>query len=108
MQKIDKIFIIIVSLYQMCQCVCCDCWWMNRCGICCAGVSWNFLVCGLWLCKPQEMKNQDICTIGCSGWGGSCFFCSDVCCAPDYVINYSAYMASKGKDVTPLMHGQQY
>ena len=88
-----QIQIIIIILFEvMCQCVICDCWWVNLCGIICAGWHWAYCCCSFWLCHPEEMMNIDpdcckVCTwTGCGQviccWGGVCF-------APDSVKTYS-------------------
>lgn len=76
----------------MCQCVLCDCFWWNFCGVCCAGLTHNWFCIGYWCCKPHELASMDpdcckICV--CTGWGGNCFCYGELCCAPDAVKNYS-------------------
>ena len=70
----------------MCQCVLCDCLWWNCYGVCCAGLHQAYCCVSCWLCKPEEMTNQECCDFGWVGYGGN-FFCEGmVLCAPDYVI----------------------
>ena len=75
----------------MCQCICCDCWWINCCGAC-AGWHYAWCLCSCWICKPLEILAFDPnccnCCI-CTGYGGNLCCYGGVCCAPDAVKNYS-------------------
>lgn len=76
----------------MCQCVLCDCFWWNCCGICCAGFHQSWFCVAYWCCKPEELTamDPDCCKIGeWTGWGGNCCCYGELCCAPDAVKNYS-------------------
>ena len=99
----------------MCQCVACDCWWCNFCGICCAGWHWAYCCLGCWVCKPVEMSNPACCQCcTCTGCGHNFFFYGGVCCAPDYVKDYSRLMNGDGGNVivvntnTPLVATTNY
>ena len=84
----------------MCQCVLCDCCWWNVCGVCCAGLHLALCCVSCWLCKPDEMTNQECCQI-CTftGCGKNVFFHGMLCCAPDYVISYSQLMNTQGNSI---------
>lgn len=76
----------------MCQCMLCDCCWWNCFGVCCAGLSQNWICIGYWCCKPQELAalDPDCCKcFSCAGWGGNCFCYGEICCVPEAVKNYS-------------------
>ena len=83
----------------MCQCLCCECWWCNYCGVCCAGWHWAACCCSCWACKPIEMMNFDPDCCHCclwSGYGHNCFCLGNVCCAPVPLKQYSKFMSSGG------------
>jgi hypothetical protein len=76
----------------MCQCLLCDCWWCNYCGVCCAGYANHYLCCSYWCCKPLDFMRIDpnIChCMTCEGIGGSCCCIGDVMCAPLYLRQWS-------------------
>lgn len=76
----------------MCQCMLCDCCWWNCFGVCCAGLSQNWICIGYWCCKPQELAalDPDCCKcFSCAGWGGNCFCYGEICCVPEAVKSYS-------------------
>lgn len=85
-------FWILIIIPKMCQCVCCDCWWMNCFGVCCGGLSDQLCCIGYWCCAPDTLppENQKCCycceKIGC---GGNCFCTGSVCCAPDWIKKWS-------------------
>lgn len=92
----------------MCQCVLCDCFWVNICGIPCGGVHNACLCFSYWCCKPDELKALDAdCCKFCvwSGWGGNCFCYGKLCCAPEAIKTYSRSisgdMVGSGIIVTP-------
>lgn len=98
----------------MCQCIIADCWWCNCCGICCAG--WLYALCcvSCWLCKPLELINEECCHIGfCAGYGGNLCCYGSVCCAPEYLIQYSNIKSTGAtgqvvvKDRQAMLGGQQ-
>ena len=75
----------------MCQCLCCNCWWWNYCGVC-AGYAQLNCCWGYWCCKPEEMnRHNSACCYCCEQSGlGQHFFCyGSVCCAPSWLVNYS-------------------
>jgi hypothetical protein len=80
----------------MCQCVLCDCWWCNLCGEFCAGAAINFFVLGCWVLKPEDMKNPACCS-ACTwtGLGDNLFCWGGICCAPDYVKDWSRAKGGK-------------
>jgi hypothetical protein len=84
----------------MCQCICCDCWWCNYCGILCGGWHNAFCLCSIWCCKPLDLMNIDphcIHLCKCDGWGQNFFCWGNVCCAPETVKAWSK-MRSGGGD----------
>ena len=46
------LYIFIIKNKKMCQCVCCNCYWINCCGVC-AGWHDAFVCISFWLCKPE-------------------------------------------------------
>ena len=82
----------------MCQCILCDCWWCNWCGVCCAGWADHELCCSCWICKPDDLLMIDPecchCCDGCAGYGGNFFCQGSICCAPDWVRNWSKFKSS--------------
>jgi hypothetical protein len=83
----------------MCQCLCCDCWWINYCGIVCAGWHYAICICSYWLCKPDDLANIDpnCCHIcDCDGYGGNQCCCGSICCAPDTVKTWSKMRSGGG------------
>lgn len=75
----------------MCQCLPCECWWCNCCGVC-AGISSLNLCLGFWCCKPDEMKIQSDSCCYCfdsTGCGSNILCYGGVCCAPTWLRNYS-------------------
>lgn len=83
----------------MCQCVLCDCLWLNMCGVCCAGLHLALGCMACWMCKPIEMANQENCEIGTYTGCGKNVFCQGMlCCAPEYVKQYSQLMNSSAKN----------
>jgi hypothetical protein len=84
---------------KMCQCLCCDCWWLNFCGIPCAGVHYAICICSYWLCRPADLALMDpnCCKIcACDGWGSNCFCWGGVCCASEVVKQWSKNRSSGG------------
>ena len=82
----------------MCQCLCCNCWWWNYCGVC-AGYAQLHCCWGYWCCKPEEMnRHNSACCYCCENSGmGQHFFCyGSVCCAPQWLVNYSNQANGKG------------
>lgn len=80
-------FIIIISylVSQMCQFLCCECWWCNMCGVCCAGWHAAWCLASCWMCKDDDLAaiNSECCICcRCTGWGHNCFCWGNVCCAP--------------------------
>lgn len=76
----------------MCQCIIADCWWCNACGVPCGGISQELIYCGCWICKQPTLEaiKPDCCICGeCVGWGGNTLCWGGICCAPDWVKNYS-------------------
>ena len=45
--------------YIMCQCLICDCWWYNYCGVCCGGCHEANLIYSWWCCKPEDLRMID-------------------------------------------------
>lgn len=83
----------------MCQFLCCNCWWFNFCGVCCAGFHNAYCVCSYWLCKPVELTNIDpecchICAFDGFGGNGCCW--GNICCAPESVKEWSRVMSAGG------------
>lgn len=81
----------------MCQCIMCDCWWINCCEVCLSGLSISFFLLECWLCKPNELQRYDndcchVCTW--VGYGGTMCCVSSILCAPDPVKYYSAYLST--------------
>lgn len=76
----------------MCQCMVCDCWWMNCCGAC-AGLSDNLCCIGFWCCSPDsfppEAKKCCFCFES-TGFGGNCLCTGGVCCVPDWLKKWSS------------------
>lgn len=76
----------------MCQCVLCDCFWWNVCGVPCAGIHHACFCFSYWCCKPAELADfdPDCCKV-CewTGWGGNCLCYGELCCAPEAVKNFS-------------------
>ncbi len=69
----------------MCQCLCCDCWWFNACGILCAGWHYGICVCSYWLCKPDDLLRLDphcchVCDFDGCGTNHCCL--GSIICAP--------------------------
>lgn len=104
-------YVIIIKVrLLMCQCVCCNCWWINFCGVC-AGLHSAYLVCSCWLCKPLQLMSYDPeCCHFCQCDGlGSNFFCyGGVCCAPPSVKTWSQDLAIRpiGDTVPQRSDGQ--
>ena len=76
----------------MCQCIVCDCWWINLCGAPCAGWHNAWFLCSCWLCKPLEMLAFDPNCCNCciwTGYGGNCCCYGCLYCAPEAVKLYS-------------------
>jgi hypothetical protein len=76
----------------MCQCLICDCWWCNVCGVCCAGVAYNYLCCSIWCCKAEDLQKIDANLCHCctfEGLGGNFCCYGEICCAPDYLKQWS-------------------
>lgn len=91
----------------MCQCVILDCWWCNCCGEMCAGWTEALLCMSCWILKPQEMSNQACCS--CCTWTGcgNNFFCyGGICCAPDYVKDFSRLKGGKDNIGDALSSGK--
>ena len=90
----------------MCQCLICDCWWCNFCGVCCAGLSEHYLCCSYWCCKPDDLKKFNdkccICFDGFEGFGGNCFCQGNVCCAPDYLKKWSVFRTTGAVGNAPM------
>ena len=81
----------------MCQCLLCDCWWCNFCGVPCGGVGINYLCFSLWCCKADDYLKIDPTACHCCefvGIGGNCFCFGDVCCAPEYLKQWSKLRAN--------------
>jgi hypothetical protein len=98
MKLIFIIFIIFLYSIQMCQCVLCDCLWLNYCGILNAGWYVAVELVSCWACQPQEIKNTDDDCVrwGCEGCGSN-FFCSGcVICATAYLKDYSHIKTQQG------------
>ena len=92
----------------MCQCMCCDCWWVNYCGVCCAGWHSALFCISCWLCKPMEMQNfdPDCCRLcAWTGYGGNFFCYGGVCCAPEGVKMYSRFLNGEGTNVVIVNTG---
>ena len=84
----------------MCQCLVCDCWWVNMCGVPCAGLHNAICICSYWLCRPADLQLMDpvCCKIcGCDGWGGNCCCWGGVCCAAEVVKQWSRMRSSGGQ-----------
>lgn len=80
----------------MCQCMVCNCWWINYCGVMCGGLHEGNLICSYWLCKPLDLRQFDplcchICE--CDGCGGNSCCTGSICCAPKYIAEWSALRA---------------
>lgn len=91
----------------MCQCLPCDCWWCNCCGVC-GGFSELMCCFGFWCCKPDEMLRQSSACCYCcesSGYGGNFFCHGGVCCAPLWLQTYSK--VANGKMPQQQFGGQQ-
>lgn len=81
----------------MCQCLPCECWWCNCCGAC-AGVAELMCCIGFWCCKPDELKRHSADCCYCfesSGCGVNCLCQGGVCCAPQWLQNYSKNLNGK-------------
>jgi hypothetical protein len=79
----------------MCQCILCDCWWLNFCGAC-AGLHHAHGCCSYWLCKPAELMTFDpyVChCCECDGIGSNHCCYGGIFCAPPSVKNWSHFMA---------------
>lgn len=101
-EQISIEFIIFIVPKTMCQCLVCDCWWCNWCGVCCAGWHYAFFCLACWLCKPIEMQNFDPDCCKCLAWtgyGGNFFCYGNVCCAPESVKMFSRFMNGGGTNV---------
>jgi hypothetical protein len=88
----DKRFIILI----MCQCLCCDCWWFNYCGVC-AGCHHAYLLCSFWCCKHPTLAVIDpfMChCCECVGLGHNTFCMGSVMCAPQAVVTWSKLVSS--------------
>lgn len=84
---------------NMCQCLCCNCWWWNYCGVC-AGYAQLNCCWGYWCCKPEEMnRHNSACCYCCeqSGLGTHWFCYGSVCCAPAWLVNYSNQANGQGQ-----------
>ncbi len=84
----------------MCQCMIADCCWVNCCGVFCAGLAENMLFCSCWICKQPilETIKPGCCICGeMVGLGGNGFCTGYICCAPDWVKNYSKKLETENK-----------
>jgi len=98
----------------MCQCVVCNCWWFNLCGVC-AGYHEAHICFSCWFCKTQELYAFDPFTCHCCqfvGCGNNCFCWGNVMCAPFYIKNWSDYIAGRRTNnvvvVAPPMSGRPF
>lgn len=76
----------------MCQCVCCNCWWVNFMGVCCGGLHSACCLASCWMCQPDDLFNinSDCCICCyCTGIGGNTCCLGNVCCAPEYLTIWS-------------------
>ena len=76
----------------MCQCVCCNCWWVNIMGVCCGGLHSACCLASCWMCQPDDLYNiaPDCCICCyCTGIGGNTCCLGNVCCAPEYLTIWS-------------------
>ena len=90
----------------MCQCLCCDCWWINYCGVPCGGIYHAYLCCSFWLCMPHQMQriDPDCCKVACCvgyGYNHCCF--GSVCCVTDSVAAFSKTV-SLGSDAMVIQN----
>jgi hypothetical protein len=79
----------------MCQCICCDCCWINCFGVICGGLHMAYCLCSCWLCKPDGLKAIDPeCCHVCAwdGWGGNECCTGAICCSPAWVKQWSAQL----------------
>ena len=96
----------------MCQCMICECWWVNYCGVCCAGVAAFGCCYSYWCCKHESLVPFDKecchCCDGFAGWGNNCFCQGGVCCAPDYLKKWSVFQTTGaiGNGPMPNMNSQ--
>lgn len=93
--NLDSGYILYYLIYNsdlMCQCMLCECWWCNFCGVFCGGCAHHGLCYSYWCCKPQDFEQIDpnICHC-CSfeGLGGNCCCYGDVMCAPFHLQQWS-------------------
>jgi hypothetical protein len=81
-----------LKIIRMCQCLICDCWWYNYCGVCCGGCHEANLIYSWWCCKPEDLRliDPECCHIcKCDGLGYNCLYYGSICCAPQAVIEWS-------------------
>ena len=90
----------------MCQCMVCDCWWCNFCGVCCAGWAEMMCCCSCWCCKPDDLQQFDKecchCCDGCAGYGGNMFCQGGICCSPDYLKKWSVFRTTQALGNGPM------
>ncbi len=81
----------------MCQTLLCDCWWCSWCKIACLGVGASLCCFGCWCGKHDQIVSfdQNCCTC-CeqTGFGLECCCVASVCCAPEWLRNFSKKMKS--------------
>lgn len=90
----------------MCQCILCDCWWVNMCGICCAGWHEALLCVSCWACKPAELQDFDPKCCHCCSWrgcGGNLFCWGSVCFAPLALKTFSRLKNGSGTGNTVVI-----
>lgn len=85
---------------EMCDCICCDCWW---CGLGCVGCGLHLLMCGCWMCKPYSAQviNPQCCL--CwekSGCGGALICIGVFFCIPIWLRTYAVMSRTNNQPVT--------
>ena len=87
----DHWYFIFIKFQNMCQCVCCDCIWLNYCGAV-TGLG-EFACCiGWWCCSPESFPPEGKKCCFCFekiGMGSTFFCCGGICCAPEWLVGWS-------------------
>lgn len=76
----------------MCQCVVCDCWWMNCCGECGFGCTEQLCCIGYWCCQPDSIPPEGKkCCFCCDrvGCGGGVCCVGGICFSPEWLVKWS-------------------
>ena len=82
--------------------MCCDCWWINLCGVVCGGWHSALLCVSCWACKPGELQAYSPNCCECCTWtgiGGNFFCYGGVCCAPEALAMFSRGRRPGGQNV---------